>query len=285
MIKNEHKSSYENIFEKLNPNRRVMIASHRGRYGGRIPQNTIESYQCAMNCGADIIEADVARSKDGKLILMHGPKVDGVTNGEGLIKEMLFEDLKNLRFVSAIHQVTDKRINLLDEVLTHFKDRCFINLDRCVNYLDEAFDHVALHKMVNQVVFKTGKPVLESIQWLKSRNYEPLFIPIIKDVNEIDSLLNAPKEARFPAVELVFESSDSPLIDREIINLLHEKSIKVWVNAIDLTEILSGGHTDTISILDNPNQGWGWLVDIGADIIQTDWVTELNQYLSAKGHR
>lgn len=61
---------------------------------------------------------------------------------------------------------------------------------------------------------------------------------------------------------------------------MHRKSIKLWVNAITLDNktILSGGHDDNKSILQNPNDGWGWLIKNGFDIIQTDWPYLLKQY-------
>ena len=44
-----------NIFEKVK-DRKVLIAAHRGTNGGNIPCNSVESYQIALNHGADIIE-------------------------------------------------------------------------------------------------------------------------------------------------------------------------------------------------------------------------------------
>lgn len=280
---------FENAdFKKLDlqhSRNRILIAAHRGSYGGAIPENTIESYKLAINSGADIIEADVARTKDGKLVMMHGPKIDEVTNGKGLIAEMMFDELEQLRFLSAIHQITDKRINTLDEVLLRFKGQAFINLDRSAKYLDQVFDKVKQYGMESQAIIKTAQPISDISKWLEAKNYEPLFIPIIKDINEINNLLRISEKARIPAVELVFDNEETALISDEIIKLLHNKNIKVWLNAIDLKEELSGGHNDTISLLGQPEKGWGWLINKGADIIQTDWVTELDKYLHEKGCR
>ena len=42
---------------------------------------------------------------------------------------------------------------------------------------------------------------------------------------------------------------------------------------------LAGGHDDDASVLGHPEQGWGWLMDRGFDIIQTDWVLHCRRYL------
>ena len=42
---------------------------------------------------------------------------------------------------------------------------------------------------------------------------------------------------------------------------------------------LSGGHTDDVSVTEDPDKGWGWVVEKGFDIIQTDWTLALRQYL------
>ena len=43
-----------------------------------------------------------------------------------------------------------------------------------------------------------------------------------------------------------------------------------------------GGHDDDTSVLGHPEQGWGWLMDRGFDIIQTDWARELSLYRASR---
>ena len=44
--------------------RLVLIAAHRGTAGGNIPCNTLVSYEPALYDGANVIELDVAKSRD-----------------------------------------------------------------------------------------------------------------------------------------------------------------------------------------------------------------------------
>lgn len=264
---------------------KVLIAAHRGKFGAHIPENTLESCEFALSLGADILEVDICRTKDGALVLLHGPKVDRVTTGHGFVSELTFEEVKQLKFMSAIGQVTNKSINTLDELLENFYGRCLINLDRCWNHFDDVFDAVIRHGMTNQIVFKSPKPMEESLKWLESRDFQPHYIPIVKDYCELIKWSTNAYKASIPAIELVFDSEDSLLITTETIKMFHDQNIRVWLNALTLKEVLAAGHDDTISVLGNPGDGWGWLVERGADIIQTDWVMEMGQYLKKAGYR
>ncbi len=57
------------ILEKLNV-KPFCIVGHRGAKGVK-PENTISAIEYGIIIGADIVEVDVRRTKDGKLILLH----------------------------------------------------------------------------------------------------------------------------------------------------------------------------------------------------------------------
>ena len=75
--------------------RTTKVWAHRGASGYR-PENTLEAFELAIRQGADGIELDVHTSADGELIVMHDENVDRVTDGTGLIKDMMVNiELKN----------------------------------------------------------------------------------------------------------------------------------------------------------------------------------------------
>ncbi len=71
------------------------IIAHRGSKGTR-PENTLISFQAAIDDGCDGIETDVHFSKDRQFIIMHDETVDRTTNGSGLIYEKNLAELKHL---------------------------------------------------------------------------------------------------------------------------------------------------------------------------------------------
>ena len=85
----------------------------------------------------------------------------------------------------------------------------------------------------------------------------------------------------FIGAELVFATEESPILTNRTVEMLHKDGKIAWGNGIQFSakKILSAGHNDDISVSGNPDAGWGWLVQNGFDIIQTDWVCALKLYL------
>lgn len=66
-----------------------------------------------------------------------------------------------------------------------------------------------------------------------------------------------------------------------------EKGADLWGNAIlySARVPLAAGHSDDVSLTDDPAKGWGWLADKGFDIIQTDWTKHCVDYLKENNYR
>jgi glycerophosphoryl diester phosphodiesterase len=65
-------------YQTLDGNAPLVIA-HRGA-SGLLPEHTLESYQCAIDLGADFIEQDLVLTNDLVLICRHEPMLSGTTN-------------------------------------------------------------------------------------------------------------------------------------------------------------------------------------------------------------
>lgn len=59
-------------------------------------ENTITSIQLAAGLGGDLVEVDVAPTKDGKMVLFHDWTVDCRTNGKGETRDLTLAELKAL---------------------------------------------------------------------------------------------------------------------------------------------------------------------------------------------
>jgi glycerophosphoryl diester phosphodiesterase len=58
---------------------RLLVIAHRGASGHR-PEHTLEAYRLAIEMGADVIEPDLAATKDGVLVARHEPEIGGTTD-------------------------------------------------------------------------------------------------------------------------------------------------------------------------------------------------------------
>lgn len=61
------------------------------------PENSVGAIQGAIDMGADIVELDVAKTKDGKFVLLHDGTLDRVSNGKGPSTEYTLEEIKKFR--------------------------------------------------------------------------------------------------------------------------------------------------------------------------------------------
>lgn len=102
------------------------IIAHRGG-SLEYPENTLLAFEQALTIWpAAIIELDVHRSKDGKIVVFHDDALDRVTDGRGMIWQTPYQELQKLdaayRFTrdggkTFPHRAKGVRIPLLSEVL------------------------------------------------------------------------------------------------------------------------------------------------------------------------
>jgi len=95
----------------------TLFIGHRGTLVD-YDENTLEAFEIAIKSGANCIELDVRRTKDRKLIVFHDNTLTRTTNGKGVLKNLNYNDVKNLK--------TEKRnqtIPLLEEFMDYITDK------------------------------------------------------------------------------------------------------------------------------------------------------------------
>lgn len=73
----------------------IYVAGHRG-YPDLYPENTLISFQGAIDVGVDMVELDIHMTKDEQLVVIHDESVDRTTNGTGLVRDQTLAQLKAL---------------------------------------------------------------------------------------------------------------------------------------------------------------------------------------------
>ncbi|MFJ7729437.1 glycerophosphodiester phosphodiesterase family protein [Neobacillus sp. NPDC097160] len=102
---------------------RPVVAAHRG-VPSIAPENTMASYRKAYELGADMIETDVQRTKDGQLVIMHDYTVDRTTNGKGNVKDLTLEQIRALDAgIKFKPEFQGEKVPTFKEYLNEFKDK------------------------------------------------------------------------------------------------------------------------------------------------------------------
>lgn len=270
-----------NLREKAKEN--IIIAAHRGSCAGNIPCNTIAAYEIALKQGADMLEVDVSCSIDGKLFLFHPFMEHAHLNKLVLLNTLPYFLVEKFHYVNCDNTPTQFGISSFDDFLEQFKGRCYINIDKFWDNPERIYKAVKRHNMTDQMLVKS-RMNQKVVRVLKELAPELPFMPIVRDEHPMHSQLLS-ENINYVGVEVLFSDEGSTVASEEFIRQMHRDNILVWVNSIiyNYKQQLSGGHSDDTALTLSEDYGWGWLADRGFDVIQTDWVMMLIDYLERSG--
>ena len=264
-------------------NDNVQIVAHRGAAGSNIPCNTIPAFDIALKGGASILEMDLFKSTDGKIFIFHTGKEPYQLNKNIDLTKLDSEEIKKLRLINVDFYPTQWGINSFDDVLEHFKGRCILNRDRIGDCIPDVIKVVERHNMKDQVLLKHA-PIPSVLKIIEDVASDYMFMPIYMEEDNASEIIEK-MNINYIGAELVFKTEESPVIQPEYIESMKKRGKTLWGNAVlyNYKIPLSAGHTDDVSMMDDPDKGWGWLVDHGFDIIQTDWTYQCCKYLKDRG--
>ncbi len=95
----------------------TLFIGHRGTLVD-YDENSLEAFDIAIKSGANCIELDVRRTKDSRLIVFHDSTFVRTTNGKGALKNLTYNDVKNLRT-----KIRNQQIPLLEEFIDYIADK------------------------------------------------------------------------------------------------------------------------------------------------------------------
>jgi len=94
----------------------VLVAAHRagGMQAGKTlyPENSIAAVEASIAMGAEIVEVDIRRSKDGQLVVMHDSWLDRTTTCKGEVVKHTLAELKTCRLVNPVVRIQKFFMNL-----------------------------------------------------------------------------------------------------------------------------------------------------------------------------
>ena len=276
---------------------KVLVAAHRGLAGrstgnwGKYPENSLPAIARCIEAGIDIVEIDVQKTKDGQLILMHDSKVDRTTDGTGAIADLTLAEIRKLHLRLGVGgtnaPVTKEPVPTLEEVMTLAKDKCMVNLDKAWIIVPECCVVLKKTGTLRQAIFKSSYNANRCEVDFANLNPPVFFMPIILHKKDWQKKTEQGWAQMEPytrkihpcAFELVFVSDEDPIAAPDVIARIKKSGARAWINT--MWDSLDAGHTDEKSLKD-PSAGWGWAIERGANVIQTDEAERLLEYLRAR---
>ena len=272
-----NKKIKENILNSKKP----YVVAHRGVSGANIPCNTLASFKIALDQKAEVIELDVAKSKDGVYFVFHPGKEQTFLKCDKSISEMDSNEVKELFLVNQDDVKTKYKIPTLEEAFNFLKDKCYINVDKFWTDIEGISNMIRKCHVEKQVIVKTfaKKEYIDSVEkYASDFNY----MVFVYHKDEVSDILEK-RNLNYIGTEVIFNSDDDEVSTKEYVDKMHQKGLLVWANAIvyDDNDIINANHSDDTSLILDVDQGWGHLVKQGYDFIQTDYTLPLNIYLES----
>jgi glycerophosphoryl diester phosphodiesterase len=141
----------------------MLKIGHRGAKGYE-PENTLISFEKAIDLNVDGIELDVHLSSDGEIMVIHDKTIDRTTNGKGFVNHFTASELKKYE------------IPTLTEVLNLINQKCFINIELkgigTTKPIIELVEHYILDQNWNYTDFLVSSfdwKMLEEVQLLNPK--------------------------------------------------------------------------------------------------------------------
>nr|WP_294776913.1 glycerophosphodiester phosphodiesterase family protein [uncultured Flavobacterium sp.] len=125
----------------------MLKIGHRGAKG-HVAENTLASFQKAIDLGVDMIELDVWLSLDKVPMVIHDETVDRTTSKKGLVNDFSAKELQHLG------------VPTLREVLELVHNRCDINIEiKAFSTTQSVLD------LIDKIDFDKNKIILSSFDW------------------------------------------------------------------------------------------------------------------------
>jgi glycerophosphoryl diester phosphodiesterase len=135
---------------------RPLLIGHRG-YPALCPENTLASFEGAMQAGCDMIELDVTLTRDRKVVVIHDDTLDRTTNGKGPVSGHAFEEIKALDAGSWFGaRFAAERVPELSEVIKLTAGRCMLNIEIKESAFEAIYPVDAIEHQVVKLVKTSG---------------------------------------------------------------------------------------------------------------------------------
>jgi glycerophosphoryl diester phosphodiesterase len=159
--------------------------AHRG-FSAIAPENTISSFEKAIEAGANMLELDVMTTSDNQVVVFHDHRLGRTTDGKGLVKKKNLSEIKSLDAGSWFDgRYKGERVPLLDEVLEMAKGRVRLDIEMkpqrygsVADFVDKCEKIIERHKMEDDVIFSSFN--LQALRYLHHKAPHLRFAPLYR---------------------------------------------------------------------------------------------------------
>jgi len=202
----------------------MRIVGHRGAPNKAL-ENTLSSFEAALEMGVKAMELDVQLTKDWRLVVHHDKELGRTLEGKGLIAEFTLKELQAMKLKGGKE---GEKIPSLEDVLSLCKGKAFV----CVEAKSEDEEAGLMAGALVRCLKENSKPgnsgvisfchsVISQVRWQAPEIWTG---PSMREFHPAESAMSLD-----PAVVCM----NHEFVNEKIVEPYREKSIQVWVYTVD----------------------------------------------------
>ncbi|WP_395045212.1 glycerophosphodiester phosphodiesterase [Flavobacterium sp.] len=199
---------------------KILKIGHRGAKG-YVAENTLASFEKALDLKVDGIELDVHLSSDGKVMVIHDETIDKTTSKKGYVNDFTSSELNKLNIPTL-----EKVFDLIDK-------KCFVNIEikdnKATKFVVELIQKYITEKNWNKNLFQISSfewTILKDISKVKPK----LQLGILTEYSVEEALLFA-KKIKAHSINPYFK-----LLNVGNVKLIHENGFKIFPWTVNSSE-------------------------------------------------
>jgi glycerophosphoryl diester phosphodiesterase len=198
----------------------LLKIGHRGARAYE-PENTLRSFQKAIELGVNAVELDVRRTRDDQLVVIHNANVNKTTDGNGSVNELTLNEIKGF--------VTEKgeKVPTLEEALQFLDKRVTILVELKETGIEEQVLNLVHKKGLteNIIIISFHEDALRKVRELDPEIITGLIY--VRHKNPVQTALNLNAQYMLPLYRFTHSAN---------IKKAHENGLKVIVWTINTAE-------------------------------------------------
>lgn len=231
------------------PTSGFMVIAHRG-WSGSYPENTLIGMREAIKLGCEMIEFDVAMTKDRKLIIIHDNILSRTTNGCGQVQEWDYRDLRELDAGSWFHpKYAGTKLPSLDELLLISRDSgIHLNIEIKKECWEDQLQSDGVERQIIAAIRKydvADRVLISSFRWTfieRFRQLDPEIRTALLHYKDVGRLSPSYLKERYGISAFNPHAAD---LTQKFVDKCHEADLKVYpftINSyVDMEKYLDMG--------------------------------------------
>lgn len=200
------------FFDCLRERDATLISGHRGGRNDGLTENSIENFEATLADVPAFMETDIARTRDGALVLMHDDTVDRTTSGSGEVSSLTLTQFQALQLRDYEGNVLESSPPTLRQALDWADGKTVLELDvkRGVSYEDVA-EEVREAGAMDRVIFITYS--VDGASRLARVAPEAMIYTTLTSIRDLDTLERRGVDLTHVVAWLGDEALDADLLE------------------------------------------------------------------------